>query len=166
MSDGKTGEPDEKQLRILAKELIDAQSTVTLATCGNNVAWAAPVYYVFYKSAFYFFSDPASRHIVEALERGQASGAVHAPATGWQEIRGIQMTGTVEALSVGLEAAQVIGVYLKKFQFTKEFFSSGAAMDLDAFTSRFKVKLYRFTPTLMYYLDNRFRFGFRERVKL
>jgi uncharacterized protein YhbP (UPF0306 family) len=166
MPDGKTGEPDRKQLIMLAKELIDAQSTVTLATCDNNVAWAAPVYYVFFKSAFYFFSDPTSRHIVEALEGGQVSGAIHAFATGWKEIRGIQMTGSIEALSVGLEAAQVIGVYLKKYQFTKELFASGMAMDFDAFTSRFKVNLYRFSPTLMYYLDNRFRFGFRERVKL
>jgi hypothetical protein len=103
---------------------------------------------------------------VEALERGEASGAIHGFATGWQEIRGIQMTGCIEALSVGLESARVIGVYLKKYQFAKEFFSSGASMDLDAFTSRFRVKLYRFAPTLIYYLDNRIRFGFRERITL
>ena len=58
MPEGKAGEPDSKQLRSLAKGLIDEQSTVTLATCGKDGAWAAPVYYVFLKSAFYFFSGP------------------------------------------------------------------------------------------------------------
>ena len=166
MPEGKRGEPDQKQLKTLAKGLINDQSTMTLATCKENVAWAAPVYYVFLKSAFYFFSDPTSRHILESLESGQASGAVHGFAAGWQEIRGIQMTGRIEALSMGVESAEVIMVYLKKFQFTKELFSSGIPLNLDAFTSRFKVKLYKFNPTLIYYLDNSFRFGFRERVML
>ena len=166
MPEGERGEPDQKQLKALALGLIDEQSTMTLATCRENVAWAAPVYYVFLKSAFYFFSDPASRHIVETLESGQASGAIHGFASGWQEIRGIQMTGGIETLSKGFESAEVIRVYLKKFQFAKELFSSGAALNLDAFTSRFRVKLYKLKPTLIYYLDNSLRFGFRERVML
>ena len=166
MPDGKHGEPDQNQLKALAKGLINDQSTMTMATCKENVAWAAPVYYVFLKSAFYFFSDPASRHVLESLESGQASGAVHGFAAGWQEIRGIQMTGRIEALSMGVESAEVIMVYLRKFQFTKELFSSGIPLNLDAFTSRFRVKLYKFNPTLIYYLDNSFRFGFREQVLL
>ena len=55
MPEGKSGEPDQKQLKALATDLINEQSTMTLATCSENVAWAAPVYYVFLKSAFYFF---------------------------------------------------------------------------------------------------------------
>ncbi len=166
MPKGKPEDPDHRRLIKLAKNLINDQSTMTLATCKENVAWAAPVYYVFLKSAFYFFSDPASRHILESLESGQASGAIHGFASGWQEIRGIQMIGRIRALSMGVESAEVIMVYLKKFQFTKELFSSGIPLNLDAFTSRFKVKLYKFNPTLIYYLDNSFRFGFRERVML
>ena len=166
MPDGNPEESDHRKWLKLAKDLIKEQSTMTLATCGGNIAWAAPVYYVFHRSAFYFFSDPASRHVVEALESGQAGGAIHGVGVGWREIRGIQMTGHIGALSMGLESAEAIGVYLKKFQFTKEFFSSGAALNLDAFTKRFRVKLYKFNPTLVYYLDNSLRFGFRERVLL
>ncbi|MBT3259110.1 MAG: hypothetical protein HN366_22030, partial [Deltaproteobacteria bacterium] len=106
------------------------------------------------------------RHIVETLESGQAAGAIHGFAAGWQEIRGIQMTGRIGALTMGLESAEVISVYLKKFQFTKALFSSGAALNLDAFTTRFRVKLYKLKPTLIYYLDNSLRFGFREKVML
>ena len=166
MSQETRGEPDQKELKALATGLINEQSTMTLASCKESVAWAAPVYYVFLKSAFYFFSDPWSRHIVEGLETGQASGAIHGFAVGWQEIRGIQMTGCIETLSMGFESAEVIRIYLKKFQFTKALFSSGAALNLDAFTTRFRVKLYKLKPTLIYYLDNSLRFGFREKVML
>ncbi len=166
MSEGKPEEPSPQHLLKMAKDLIRQQSTMTLATCRENVAWAAPVYYVFIRSGFYFFSDPASRHIIEALESGQASGAIHGNAVGWREIRGIQMTGSIATISMGLESAEAIGVYLKKFQFTKEFFSSGGALNLEAFTARFRVRLYKFNPALVYYLDNSLRFGFRERVIL
>ena len=76
------------------------------------------------------------------------------------------MSGTIQVLSTGMESAEAIMVYLKKFQFTKAFFSSRIPLTLDAFTSRFRVKLYKFNPTLIYYLDNSFRFGFREQVML
>ncbi len=166
MTDEKGKEADPGELKALAEALIRNEHTLTLATCGEKGAWAAPVYYVFLKSVFYFFSDPLSRHITEALQSGQASGAIHGHVAGWREIRGIQMTGRIEALSVGLEAADVIKRYLERFQFTKEFFSSGIPLNLDAFTQRFRVKLYAFRPTLTYYLDNSIRFGFRERVFL
>ncbi len=49
----KTG-PDDQALKKLAEDLIEAQSTMTLATAKGDVAWSAPVYYVFFKSCFYW----------------------------------------------------------------------------------------------------------------
>ena len=158
--------PDDQALKKLAVDLIEGQSTMTLATAKGNVAWSAPVYYVFFKSCFYFFSDPTSRHIQESLASGQASCAIFANASTWQEIRGIQMSGHMENVAPRLGAIQVIRAYLKKFPFTKDFFKPGQALDLDAFVTRFKVKLYCFKPTLVYYQDNSIRFGFREEVIL
>ena len=159
-------EPDDQRLKKLAVDLIDTQSTMTLATAKGSVAWAAPVYYVFFKSYFYFFSDPTSRHIQESLASGQASSSIYANASTWQGIRGIQMSGKMETVGPGLGTIQVIHAYLKKFPFTKDFFKPGQDLSLDAFVKRFKVKLYRFKPTLVYYLDNSIRFGFREEVRL
>jgi uncharacterized protein YhbP (UPF0306 family) len=158
--------PAGPELRRLAEELIDEQSTMTLATAKEDIAWAAPVYYVFFKSCFYFFSDPDSRHIREALRSGQASSAIHAPASTWQEIRGIQMSGVVEDVSTHVESWGAVRAYLKKFPFTKNFFASDAPLDLAAFARRFRVRLYRLKPTFIYYLDNGIRFGFRERLVL
>jgi uncharacterized protein YhbP (UPF0306 family) len=95
---------------------------MTLATARSDVAWAAPVYYVFFKSIFYFLSAPESRHIKEALENGRASSVIYASGSTWQEIRGLQMSGSIQPVEGRLEAFQALRVYLKKFPFTKEFF--------------------------------------------
>ncbi len=153
-------------LKGLAEEIIDQESTLTLATAKGGLAWAAAVYYVYLNACFYFFSDPESRHIQESLASGQASAAIHAVASTWKEIRGIQMSGKIGAVSVGPEAVRVIRAYLKKFTFTEEFFKPGQLLDLAAFSKRFKVRLYKFQPSLIYYLDNAIRFGFREQVVL
>jgi uncharacterized protein YhbP (UPF0306 family) len=158
--------PTKHELTTKARQLIAEQNTLTLATAENNTAWAAPVYYVFVKSTFYFLSSPDSRHITEALGSNQASAEVHAAASTWKEIRGLQMTGEIRALKPGLEAVQVLRAYLKKYPFTTEFFKENVPLDLDTFAKRFGVKLYGFVPTLVYYLDNQIRFAFREEVTL
>ena len=84
----------------------------------------------------------------------------------WKEIKGLQMAGRIRVVNPGLDAIQVLRAYLKKYPFTKEFFKENISMDLDSFAQRFGVKLYRFIPTLVYYLDNQIRFAFREEVTL
>jgi hypothetical protein len=91
---------------------------------------------------------------------------MHAAASTWKEIRGLQMTGRIRVLNPGLDAIQVLRAYLNKYPFTKEFFKENISLDLDTFAQRFGVKLYRFIPTLVYYLDNQIRFAFREEVTL
>jgi uncharacterized protein YhbP (UPF0306 family) len=157
---------DDQNLKKQALELINGQSTMTLATALDNIAWAAPVYYVFYTSAFFFFSDPASRHIAEAEQSGQVSAAIYAHADTWQGIRGIQMSGRIRQLPPGLTAIQAIRAYTRKFSFTEDFFEPGQALNLENFIKRFKVRFYRLDPEIVYYLDNQIKFGFREEVKL
>jgi hypothetical protein len=158
--------PNEQELRKLAEELIAGQNTVTLATAINDIPWAAPVYYVNLGFAFYLFSDPESRHIRESLETKHAAGAIFHQASTWKEIRGIQMTGEITQVSPGWEALKAVRAYLQKFPFTEEFFDRHQELDLEAFAKRFRVRLYRFQPTILYYMDNRIRFSFREKVPL
>jgi uncharacterized protein YhbP (UPF0306 family) len=158
--------PGARELTAMARRLVAEQNTLTLATAAGDTAWAAPVYYVFVKSTFYFLSGPDSRHITEALQNGQAGAAVHAAASTWKEIKGLQMTGRIRAVKPGLEAVRVLRAYLKKYPFTTEFFKDNQPLDLDTFAKRFGVKLYGFIPSLVYYLDNQIRFAFREEVTL
>jgi uncharacterized protein len=166
MGDNKSEEVSKERIRTLVGNLIDGQSTMTLATAQGDAAWAAPVYYVFCRSAFYFFSDPGSRHIQESLASCQASAAIHSVASSWEEIRGVQMSGSIDRVSGKLEGVEAIAKYLKKFGFAQDFFSKDQALDLDAFAKRFHVRLYKFRPTLIYYLDNSIRFGFREAIDI
>jgi hypothetical protein len=158
--------PTQEQLRKLAEELIKGQSTMTLSTAAKDVAWAAPVYYVGIDFKFYFFSDPASRHIQEGLASRQVAAAIFHQSSTWKEIRGIQMSGALHHLSPGLESLRGLRAYLKKFPFTTEFFGSEEKLDLDGFSKRFRVRFYRYQPELLLYMDNRIRFSFRERLQL
>ena len=158
--------PSQEELRKLAEELVKAQHTMTLSTAVKDVAWAAPVYYAHLAFKFYFFSDPASRHIQEALASHQVAAAIFHQSSTWKEIRGIQMSGALLPLSPGIESVRALRAYLKKFPFTLEFFGSGEKLDLDGFAKRFRVRFYRYQPDLLYYMDNRIRFSFRERLEL
>lgn len=150
----------------LALSLIEEQHIMTLATAGARGPWAAPVYYTFLESAFYFFSDPSSRHIEDSLQSPRTSAAIFAQVFSWQDIRGLQMSGVVEAVLPGPEALRVVRSYIGKFPFTRTFFTPSQPLDLNAFSNRFRVRLYRFEPDLVYYLDNGIGFGFRQRVHL
>ena len=44
--------PGAAELKLLAEELIKDQSTMTLATSGDDGPWAASVYYVRHNAAF------------------------------------------------------------------------------------------------------------------
>jgi hypothetical protein len=157
---------EEQDLRRLARDLIDQQSTMALATARGDEAWTAPVYYVYSDRAFWFFSAPDSRHIQEARESGGASAAVYPFVDSWREIRGIQMSGRVVKAKPGLRALKAVRAYVDKYPFTREFFDPGEEPDLEGFGKRFRVRFYRFEPGPVYYSDNRIRFGFRERVHL
>ena len=58
MSPPNSSEPilNERELKSLAMQLVQEQTTMTLATAKGDEAWAAPVYYVFARSAFFFLS--------------------------------------------------------------------------------------------------------------
>ena len=154
------------EYETLALNLVKEQHTMTLATAGADGPWAAPVYYVFSESAFYFFSKPSSRHIQQSLASGRASAAIFAQVPRWQDIRGLQMSGALNAVSPGPAALRAICAYLKKFPFTQGFFDPSERIDHSAFSIRFGVSLYRFAPDQVYYLDNSIGFGFRVIVHL
>ena len=158
--------PDESQLRAFALGLVEDQYTMTLCTAVQDTPWAAPVYYVNLDFLFCFFSDPKSRHIQESRNTGKAAAAIFHQSSSWQEIRGVQMSGEIKALRPGMEALRALRAYLRKFPFTKEFFDSGDRLDLEGFSKRFSVRFYCLRPDLLYYLDNRIHFSFREKVKI
>ncbi len=156
--------PEHREWRRLAEDLVRSQTTVTLATARGDVPWAAPVYYVNEGLTLYFFSSPESRHIQESSDGARVAAAIYCPASSWQEIRGVQMSGEIRPVSMGPMALRVFRAYMRKYPFTAHFFETGQRIDFGALLQRFRVRLYRFEPSLVYYVDNSIRFGFREEV--
>jgi uncharacterized protein len=157
---------DTNHINEFAKKLLHEKYTMTLATADQNIAWAAPVYFVLDKTNFYFFSDPKSRHVREALAAGQAAAAIYEESSQWQNLRGIQMSGKVKRVPAGSQAGAAVRAYIRKFPLVASFFSENSKIDLSTISSRFHTKLYCFIPGLIYYMDNAISFGFREEIQI
>ncbi len=157
--------PDQKELALLAEKLIEKQFTMTIGTAQNGIPWCAPVYYVFISPDFFFFSSPSSRHIKEAISTGRASCAIFAESNTWKDIKGLQMAGTIEEVSSEDIAYSAFKEYKRKFPLLKELFQRSGSLTLNVLIRAFSVRLYRFRPQLIYYLDNSIEFGFRERIE-
>ena len=141
---------------------------MTIATSGENTAytaWAAPVYYANVDKCFYFFSNPESRHINEALSSGQAACAIHAEQSTWEALCGLQMSGKILEVKGASEASAAIRMYVLKFPLVKSFFSSVKNLNLNSFLNKFHAKLYCFAPELIYYMDNSITFGHRKEIR-
>lgn len=137
---------------------------MTIASSEADSPWAAPVYYIFDDSEFYFFSKPSSRHITEALKTHKAGVSIHFQSSGWSDIRGVQMAGSISTAGISKKSASAFNVYLKKFDFIGAIKKSAAIKDIVSAESVFKVKFYKFTPDEVYYLDNNIKFGFKEKI--
>lgn len=151
-----------------ALELLHSQHILTLATCDGKTPWASSVYYVLSNKAFYFFSNPESRHIVNSREGRVVAGDVHDPSSGWSDIRGVQMEGVIEEGGFDLASTSAYALYIGRFAFIREMgkMPLSPMMSLAAFESSFKAAWYKFVPSTIYYLDNSIRFGYREAVEL
>ena len=161
-----TDKPSDRELRVLAEQLLNERSTMTLATAQENEPWAAPVYFVYRGGKLFFLSDPKTRHMAESLLTGQAAAAVFADGRSWKEIRGLQMSGVVREVTAKRETMEVLAQYAKEYPFVREFFTPGAMLDLKMFFNRFKVRLYCFEPSIVCYVDNSIRFGFKAEIDL
>jgi uncharacterized protein len=161
-----TDKPANRELRVLAEQLLNERSTMTLATAQENEPWAAPVYFIYRGGKLFFLSDPKTRHMAESLRTGRVAVAVFADGRSWKEIRGLQMSGTIREVTAKRETVEVLAQYAKEYPFVREFFTPGTMLDLKMFFSRFKVRLYCFEPLTVCYVDNSIRFGFKAEIDL
>ena len=144
--------------------LIHTQKTLVLATADPE-PWCAPVYYVYRKRRFYFFSSPASRHITAALASSRCAASIFRDSEDWREIEGLQMDGRLEKIHKGREAMGVFRAYVKRFPTVKDFFAD-AAFDFNQFRERFRTQLYVFVPERVFYLNNQAGLGKRQEIQL
>ena len=149
--------------RNRAMTLLEGQKTMVLAVNMGNAPWVAPVYYVYVRPGIYFFSSPRSFHIQALQTCGQSAGAIYADSDQWQDIGGLQMSGTVEEIRAPVKKLNITSHYLAKFPFARRMLS--VEMKKIPSLSR-KVGLYVFRPLQVYCLDNHLGFGRRVPIAL
>lgn len=89
---------------------------LALATARDGQPWTASCYYAFEPGSgrFLIASDPATRHVQEALAEPRVAWAIHLETRTLGKIRGLQATGRLRALEgPDLDAAR--GLYLRTF---------------------------------------------------
>lgn len=132
-------------------------SVMTLATVGaNGEPHAADVYFAADSNLnLFFFSDPESQHCQDVTLNPSAGATIHPECSAWREIRGLQLRGTVSAVTDPEEWERAWELYQTKFPFVAEFRS---VIDQN--------QLYIFKPDWVRLVDNRKGFGCKLEWKL
>lgn len=149
------------ELKKVALRYIKTHNTMTIATCANNIPWAADVFYASDGFILYFISNPkVALHCKNIALNPKVSIAISEDyklrsIRGWRKIKGIQMEGEAEVLEDREDVEKAFRVYTKKFPFTafylKKLFSYGEETLFEKLLVKFRI-LPPFTPSK----DNRF----------
>ncbi len=127
---------------------------MSLATVGADaVPHAATVYFAADQEHqnLFFFSAADSQHSLDLAANPHAAATIYPLVESWQEIRGMQLRGEVQAVPLGEEWERAWANYLVKFPFT------GEMRDIVA-----RNTLYTFRPAWIRWIDNRRGFGHKE----
>jgi uncharacterized protein YhbP (UPF0306 family) len=149
----------------LKRQILDYlqnHNTMTLATSGGDVPWAATVFYASDDLRLYFFSAPDSRHCQNLLANARVAVTVQEDYKDWREIKGIQLEGKVTLVDGLLEKAKAMTIYARKYPEVVKLFSDPAS---GVFYKAFlKVKFYCVVPERLFFIDNEQGFGKRQEL--
>lgn len=158
------GNPTES-LRQRILEYLAAHNSMTIASCQQDVPWAAAVFYVNDEFDLYFLSNPSSRHGTNIGANSVVSAAIHEDYRDWREIKGIQLEGRAERVRSPKLKLRFWQLYRKKFPFVEAFFKAGPLREMVQ-AKLGGIRLYRIVPQAVWYLDNDRGFGHRECLPL
>ncbi|MDQ7783744.1 MAG: pyridoxamine 5'-phosphate oxidase family protein [Desulfomonilaceae bacterium] len=149
-----------------AMSFMDGLTTMTLATCSQGIPWAAAVYYARQGLDLIFFSSPASRHSEILSTNPRAAATIHGEYDRWQDIKGLQMEGTVEQIRSTWALARATAAYLKRYPFVRQFLADPGSVSTLAAAKMTKAALYIFRPERIFYLSNEEGFGNRWKLEI
>jgi uncharacterized protein YhbP (UPF0306 family) len=137
---------------------------MTLATCADNVPWAATVFYASEELTLYFFSAPDARHSANLAANARVAVTVQEDYRDWRQIQGVQLEGKVALVDSVLEKAKALAVYARKYPDVIKLFSDPSS---GVFHRAFlKVKFYRVDSERVFFIDNAQGFGKRQELVL
>jgi hypothetical protein len=154
--------PDDLKQQVI--QYLRAHNTMTLATCANEVPWAATVFYASEEWKLYFFSVPQSRHCQNLAANPRVAVTIQEDYKDWRRIKGIQLEGKGRLVDSTLEKTKAMTVYARKYpEVIKLFTTPGSGVFYQAFL---KVKFYCIVPDKMHFIDNEQGFGKRQELEL
>jgi len=153
-----------KALRAQVLTYLQEHNTLTVATEGPDGPWAAGLFYASDDFLIYWLSKGGSRHSRNIAYRPRVSIAIHEDYQDWRLIQGIQMEGMAELIGKPSQNAEVMSTYIAKFPFMAVGYTSRklAGALVGALT---RVQVYRFTPDLIFFVDNTRGLGHRRKLK-
>jgi hypothetical protein len=150
--------PFEKaELRRRALRYLQEHTTMTLATVGPEGPWAAGLFYVSEEFDLYWLSNPESRHSRNLAYEPRVAVTIHEDYRDWRIIQGLQMEGSAREIGPPEWTGRPMALYLAKYPFLKD-----PPLPLRHALTRMRV--YRFQPTRIYFIDNTRGVGVREEV--
>jgi uncharacterized protein YhbP (UPF0306 family) len=134
-------------------------STLTLATVrADGRPHAAPVYFVADQEQplrLYFFSSTDSQHSQDTAQNMKAAAAIYPEGWGWEDIRGLQLSGQVRPVPRGPEWDRIWELYREKFPFV-------SVLEDEVGQNQ----LYVFQASWLRLVDNRKGFGYNQEWEL
>jgi uncharacterized protein len=153
-----------EELEETVIRFMDSHTTMTLGGCLEDKPWVAAVYYARQGFDLVFFSSPRALHATIFEQNPTAAAEIHGECERWQDIKGLQMEGRVEAITTPVALAQGTATYLKRHPFVRELFSGAVAVTTDMVAKMSRVRLHVFRPENICYLDNQQGFGNRWKL--
>lgn len=138
------------------RTFLDRHRVLTLATVDDGGPWATPLFYASDDTlAFYFLSDPGTRHCRAMAENPRVSAAIHGDPGTWTEITGVQVDGWASVVEESEDRAHAFRCYAAKFPFAL------ALIPPDG-----PYRFYRLRPRWLRLIDNSVALGYKQELCL
>jgi uncharacterized protein YhbP (UPF0306 family) len=151
-----------EELKRQILDYMETHNTMTLATCRDDVPWAATVFYASDGLRLYFFSAPDSRHCQNLAANGRVAVTIQEDYHDWRKIKGIQLEGRVAAVDSLIEKGKAMAAYARKYPDVMKIFANPASGAL--YQAFLKVRFYCVAPEKVFFIDNEQGFGKRREL--
>jgi uncharacterized protein YhbP (UPF0306 family) len=152
-------------LEKIVISFMDSSTTMTLACSLDDEPWSVPVYYARRAFDLIFFSSKESLHSQIFSKNARAAASIPGDCKRWQDIKGLQMNGTVRLLTKLSDITRAASAYFKRHPFARDFFSNSKLISTEL-SKKTKVALYVFGIKSIHYLDNSYGFGTRWKIDI
>jgi general stress protein 26 len=89
-----------EDLEHLILDLLEGESVCVIATCHENIPRASTVEFFPLGTKLYILTE-GGKKVENISENPRVCIAIHAPFSGWNSVRGVQITGTAEIAGKG-----------------------------------------------------------------